>query len=420
MQRQRNMGVLAALSVTLVIEPGPGRFVAPSAVDAPRFEVDPLWPKPLPNHWLLGSAVGVAVDSRDHVFVLHLTDSFNQRNEIGAATVPPTGECCRPAPPVLEFDPEGTLVRAWGGPSSEYEWPESPNGLAIDPAGNLWIGGSGGGDTRLLKFAPDGRFLGYVGAAAARRPQQVDSATVVGGRGGRGRGGRGGVTLPPVPANSSSLEYFGGPADIAFDARGGRAFVADGFRNRRIAVVDIGTGRIQRYWGGYGQPPSDTDTASVLPGGGPRQFGTPVRCVALSADNLVYVCDPSRNRIQVFRSDGQFVREVSILPGTRGGGSVWDIAFSRDREQRFLFVADGMNKRIHVLERGSLKHVASFGGGGRQPGQFVTPHSVALDSRGNLYTVEAGEGKRVQRFVFKGLGTVSGDQGVVWPRRGGQ
>jgi DNA-binding beta-propeller fold protein YncE len=228
------------------------------------------------------------------------------------------------------------------------------------------------------------------------------------------------VTLPQVPANSISLEYFGGPADVAFDARGGRAFVADGFRNRRVAVVDLANGRIERYWGGYGQPPSDTDTLGAFPGGGTRQFGTPVRCVALSADDLVYVCDPSRNRIQVFRSDGRFVREASILPGTRGGGSVWDIAFSRDRDQRFLFVADGMNKKVHVLERGSLNHVASFGDGGRQPGQFVTPHSVALDSRGNLYTVEAGEGKRVQRFVFKGVSSLSGDQGVVWPRRGGQ
>jgi hypothetical protein len=414
MQRQRNMGIVAAFAVVLVLGgPEPLRWRAPQASEGPRFEVDPLWPKPLPNHWLLGSVVGVAVDERDHVFVLHLVDSFNQRNEIGAATQPPTGECCRPAPSVLEFDARGNLVGYWGGPSPQYDWPEVANGLALDPAGNLWIGGGGGGDTRLLKFTRDGHFLGYVGASVKLPLALPDSTADVAGRSGRGgRGGRGASARPAVPPDSRSLERFGGPADIAFDASGRRAFVADGFRNRRIAVVDVSTGRIERYWGGYGEPPSDSEAA-----GGGRQFGTPLRCVAVSLDDLVYVCDPAHNRIQVFRVDGSFVGEVQIMPQTRGGGSVWDIAFSRDRDQRFLFVADGMNKRIHVLERGSMTPITSFGGGGRQPGQFVMPHSLAVDSHGNLYAVEAGEGKRVQRFVFKGIGEVPRDQGVVWPRR---
>ncbi len=142
-------------------------------VQAPRFEVDPLWPKPLPNHWLLGSATGIAIDSRDHVYVIHLTDSFTARTETGAGTITPAGECCSSAPNVLEFDAAGSLVSSWGGPGQEYEWPAQNAGIAIDPAGNIWIGGIGGTDTRVLKFTKDGKFLAQYRqgwTAAHRRP----------------------------------------------------------------------------------------------------------------------------------------------------------------------------------------------------------------------------------------------------------
>src|SRR5215207_9043188 len=134
---------------------------------APRFEVDPLWPKPMPNHWILGSAVGVAVDSRDHVFVVHLTDSFNQRTETGATSNPPIGECCAPAPNVLEYDAAGTLVGHWGGPGQGYDWPEANHGIAVDGDGNVWIGGGGGADTRILKFSRDGKFIAQFGKPGA-------------------------------------------------------------------------------------------------------------------------------------------------------------------------------------------------------------------------------------------------------------
>ena len=111
----------------------------------PVFEVDPFWPKPLPNHWVLGSTIGVGVDSRDHVFIIHRgAGTLNERTEMGAATDPPTGECCVPAPYVLEFDPEGNLVNAWGGPGEGYDWPTSNHGITIDPKDNVWIGGNGG------------------------------------------------------------------------------------------------------------------------------------------------------------------------------------------------------------------------------------------------------------------------------------
>jgi DNA-binding beta-propeller fold protein YncE len=131
---------------------------------------------------------------------------------------------------------------------------------------------------------------------------------------------------------------------------------------------------------------------------------------------MLYVCDARNNRIQVFQKDGKFVREARIAPSTMANGAVWDIAFSRDPQQRYLYVADGSNMKVHVLERQSLNPLTSFGEGGRYPGQFLAVSGVATDSKGNLYTIEGAEGKRLQRFVFKGVGAVSRNQGVLWPK----
>jgi sugar lactone lactonase YvrE len=393
---------------------------------APMFEVDPLWPKPMANHWLLGSAVGLAVDERDNVFVLNLTNSFTVRTEIGLASNPPTGDCCMPAAALLVFDPAGNLVSHWGGAGTGYTWPVSNHGLAIDPQGNVWIGGAGGTDTRILKFARDGRFLAEIGKAVpvpAAPEVRAATDTVYAGAGGRaGRGGRGGGRAsgpPPLPANSNSREAFGGAADFAFDAAANEAFVADGYRNRRVAVVDVRTGAIKRFWGAYANKPDDTALPAYNPDSPPaKQFGNPVSCAVLSADGLVYVCDRTNNRIQVFRKNGTYVKEKVIMPKTRGAGAVWDLTFSRDPQQRFVYVADGMNMKVHILDRQSLELLTSFGDGGKQPGQFLGLHSVATDSKGNLYTIETNEGKRLQKFVFKGVGPVTKkDQGVLWPRR---
>lgn len=401
------------------------------AGQAPKFRVDPLWPKPLPNHWLLGSAVGVAVDSRDHVFVVNLTDSFNQRTEISAATNPPTGECCFPAPAVLEFDPEGNLVGSFGGPGQGFVWPASVHGVAVDDANNLWIGAAGGTDTQILKFGRDGRILGQFGSivamnagaggAGAGRGAAADTAYQgVAPAAGRGGGRGGAASRPALPANSAGMTAFGGATSISFDARANEAFVADGSRNRRVAVIDTRTGAIKRTWGAYGNRPDDAALAAYSPDApAAKQFGTPVSCAELANDGLVYVCDRSNNRIQVFRKDGTFVKEKIIAPRTRGAGSVWDVAFSRDPQQRFIYVADGQNMKVHILERESLEVVTSFGDGGRGPGQFYAVHSIATDSKGNIYTTETLEGKRVQKFLFQGLAPVtSRDQGV--PRDGGE
>jgi DNA-binding beta-propeller fold protein YncE len=390
MNRRRSLYIAGAL-VTLVVILAVGQAALQAnatqqTVEAPMFEVDPLWPQPLPNHWLLGSAIGVGVDSRDHVFVIHRRDSFNERTEIGAATDPPTGECCLPAPNILEFDPDGNLVNSWGGPGGGYDWPASNHGLSIDHMDNVWIGGNGPRDSHILKFSRDGQFLLQVGQAGQER-------------------------------NSLSMENFGRVAKISFDAANNEAYVADGYGNKRVAVIDMNTGEIKRFWGAYGNEPSDENLGPYDPDAPlAQQFRNPVHCAEPTNDGLVYVCDRPNNRIQVFNRDGTFVNEVQVAPRTLGDGAVWDIAFSRDPEQKYLYLADGKNMKVYIMDRQSLEVLTSFGDGGRQPGQFFAVHSIATDSEGNIYTTETYEGKRVQKFVFKGIGRVpAGDQGVVWP-----
>lgn len=362
--------------------------------EAPRFEVDPFWPKPLPNHWILGSTIGIGIDSRDHVFIVHRGDStLNQRTEAGADRSPPIGECCRAAPPVLEFDPEGNLVNAWGGVGPGYTWPASNHGIALDDKDNVWIGGngrtdSGQVDSHILKFTHDGRFIAQFGA-------------------------------PNLAPNSNSRTHFGRVAKISFDTKAQEAYVADGYSHRRVAVLDMSTGAIKRFWGAYGNVPSDSNLGPYDPAAPlAQQFRTPVHCAEPTPDGFVYVCDRPNDRIQVFTKDGRFVKEKRIAPLTRGDGSVWDIAFSRDPQQRFIYLADGKNERVYILDRQSLDVLTHFGGGGRQPGQFFAVHSIATDSKGNIYTTETYEGKRVQKFVYRGLAPVTKmDRGVPWPTR---
>ncbi|MGQ0765232.1 MAG: hypothetical protein ACT4OZ_06160 [Gemmatimonadota bacterium] len=390
----RGTRVAAALALAGAIGAlGAGQALLQAAIqpraEAPLFEVDPFWPRPLPNHWLLGSAIGVGVDSRDHVFIIHRGDStLNQRTEAGAKANPPIGECCASAPPILEFDPEGNLVNSWGGPGQGYTWPASNHGISLDGRDNVWIGGNGRGDSHILKFTRDGRLLMEIGT-------------------------------PGQATNSSSTTSFGRVAKIAFDDRANEAYLADGYGNKRVAVIDMTTGALKRYWGAYGNRPDDTNIGPYNPDAPlAQQFRNPVHCAEPTNDGLVYVCDRPNDRIQVFRKDGSFVKEARIAPRTLGDGSVWDIAFSRDPQQRFLYLADGKNAKIYIIDRQSLEVLTSFGDGGRQPGQFFAVHSIATDSRGNIYTTETYEGKRLQKFVYRGLAPVTArDRGVPWPRR---
>ncbi|HLU07288.1 MAG TPA: hypothetical protein VKZ91_12085 [Woeseiaceae bacterium] len=354
--------------------------------EAPVFEVDPFWPKPLPNHWVLGATIGLSVDSRDHVFIVHRRDSFNERTEIGAATDPKTGECCIPAPNILEFDPAGNLVNHWGGPGEGYTWPSSNHGVTVDHMDNIWIGGNGATDSHILKFTRDGEFLKQFGEAGQA-------------------------------ANSLSAAHFAGVAEIAFDANANEAYVADGYRNKRVAVLDADTGELKRFWGAYGNEPDDANLGPYDPDAPPaQQFRNPVHCAQPSYDGLVYVCDRVNNRIQVFEPDGTFVKEQRIAPATLGDGSVWDIAFSHDADQRFIYLADGKNMKVYIMERETLEILTSFGDGGRNPGQFYAVHNIATDSKGNIYTVETYEGKRLQKFAYKGMAPVTvANRGTPWP-----
>ncbi|MEX2281920.1 MAG: hypothetical protein WEE89_05515 [Gemmatimonadota bacterium] len=394
--KKRNV-ILGGLLVSAIIALGAGqRALDPmaereQAVQAPRFEVDPFWPKPLPNHWVLGMAIGVGVDSRDHVFIVHRSnDSLEPTQERGATANPPISECCVGAPPVLEFDPEGNLVRGWGGPADGYTWPGSNHGIAIDDKDNVWIGGNGGSDSHILKFTHDGKFLMQIGTPGLGQQNA-----------------------------SHAMDRFGKVAKISFDVANNEAYIADGYGNRRVAVIDMDNGKIKRFWGAYGNKPDDTATPPYNPDAPLiQQFRTPVHCAEPTNDGLVYVCDRPNDRIQVFRKDGTFVKEQRIAPRTLGDGSVWDIAFSRDPQQKFLYLADGKNARVYVMDRQSLEILTTFGDGGRQPGQFFAVHSIATDSKGNIYTTETYEGKRLQKFVYKGVTSIaSKNQGTVWPKR---
>ncbi len=408
MKRTRNWAFAAGL-VGVIGGLGAGQAAIRAATDrqaaqAPMFEVDPFWPKPLPNHWILGSTIGVAVDSKDHVFIIHRGDpTLNQRTEAGAAAKPPIGDCCLAAPPILEFDPEGNLVASWGGPEAGHDWPESNHGISVDHKDNVWIGGNGACpndstatagcprgtvDSFILKFTHDGKFLFEFG-------------------------------MPHQAVNSNSLTSFGRVAKIAFDPTANEAFLADGYGNKRVAVIDMDNGKVKRYWGAYGNKPDDARLPPYNPDAPPaQQFRNPVHCAQPSNDGLVYVCDRPNDRIQVFRKDGSFVKEARIAPRTLGDGSVWDISFSRDPEQKYIYLADGKNERVYIIDRQSLEILTQFGDGGHQAGQFFGVHSIATDSKGNIYTTETYEGKRVQKFVYLGVRPVtSKNQGVIWPKR---
>jgi hypothetical protein len=354
---------------------------------APRFEADPFWPKPLPNNWVLGSVIGISVDSRDHVWIIHRHQSVNLETEASAGKNTPAGTCCSIAPPVLEIDAAGNVVGSWGGPGAGYDWPTSNHGITVDHMDNVWIGGNDVKDAHILKFTRAGQLLFQLG-----KPEQN--------------------------AGSNDSVNFWRVAEISIDAAANEAYVADGYGNKRVVVIDANTGERKRYWGAYGNRPDDTDLGLYDPAAPPaQQFRNPVHCAEPSLDGFVYVCDRVNDRIQVFRKDGTFVSELTVAPETRGAGSVWDIAFSKDPGQAYIYLADGLNERVYVIHRGEMRILTSFGTGGRQPGQFFGVHSIATDSQGNVYTTETYEGKRLQKFVYRGLDAIPGEsQGTVWPK----
>lgn len=405
----RNRRVYAgAAFVAILLALGVGQAMldraSAQAKQAPRFEVDPFWPKPMPNNWVMGMTIGIGVSADDHVWVIHRGNDPGNLDRTELAVVkegaPRVGECCNPAPPVLEFDAAGNLVGSWGGQPKDgsYDWPESNHGIVVDHKGFVWIGGNGGPDAHILKFTRDGKFVAQYGKKNARLKEGEPGAK------------------PSFVANSADMNNFGRVAKIFIDPKANEGYVADGYLNHRVAVIDLDSGKIKRFWGAYGKPPTDDPLGPYDPAAPvAQQFRTPVHCAEASNDGFVYVCDRPNDRVQIFTSEGKFVKEVFVAKETRADGSVWDIAFSKDPTQKYLYMADGVNEHVRVFDRQSMEELYNFGYGGRQPGMFLGVHSIATDSKGNIYTTETYTGKRLQKFTLKGEGAVPKSGVPAWP-----
>jgi hypothetical protein len=388
----RGFGLLAAGIVVIAATFGPATQARGGERDIPHYVNDPSWPKPFPNHWVIGQIGGLAVDSHDYIWVLqralpYSVDDQGMKHELALADRMPS---------VLEFDAEGNILRSWGGQGFVPDWPQSEHALWVDKAGNVWIGGNAPGDRQVLKFTAAGRQLLEIGHPTHALRDNADTSML------------------------------GEPAGIEVDDAAHEVYIADGYLNNRIVVHDSDTGKFKRGWGAYGiplpeiaNPPEPTgDAASTVghyvregpdyvPGEPPeKQFRTPVHCVHLSAKGYVFVCDRRNDRIQVFNKQGKFLKEFMVHRETQGNGSVWALNFSRYPRQKYLLVADGINQRIWVLRRKDGVEVSSFGAG-----YLHSVHEGGLDSSGNYYIGDvggdggrgggAGNGKSIQKFVLQ-------------------
>lgn len=352
---------------------------------APHYKVDPFWPKQLPNKWIVGQVGGMAVDSEDHIWVLQRPRSATL-DELGAAQNPPRSDCCMITPAVLEFDIAGNLINSWGGPGFVQDWPTNEHAIWVDKGGSVWISGAGVDDRQVLKFTPDGHQILEIGRKSKK------------------------------PKNNQDTTMLGRAAAIDVDDAAHEVYIADGYLNNRIMVFDSDTGKFKRGWGGYGMPLSQVSNSveqiegevsaagqilPYAPNDPPdRQFRSPVHCVRLANDGMVYVCDRHNDRIQVFTKQGKFIREFFLHPETLGNGSTWTMTFSHDVGQKYMLVVDGENNTIWIATRSDGRVISSFGHSGRNAGQFHWVHQAAMDSMGNLYTGEVDTGKRVQKFVL--------------------
>jgi DNA-binding beta-propeller fold protein YncE len=365
----------AALALAALWSAGHAPVGDAQGVQVPLFEYDPSFPKPLPENWAIGPIGGLAVDRQDHLYVVQRPGGLLTNPRLsGADDTPPKADCCIAAPPVLEFDAAGTLVNSWGGPGAGYDWPQSEHGVFVDHKETVWLAGAGGKDHQLLKFTRQGKFMQQFGKAGMSK-------------------------------GSADTTNMRGPANLVVDAASNEVYVADGYGNRRIIVLDADTFAFKRMWGAYGNRPDDADPGPYNPDAPPlQQFRLPHN-ISISRDGLIYVADRPNNRIQVFRKDGTFVKEAFISRRTFLSGAASGFALSHDPQQRFLYMIDGANHHVWILNRDTLQVVARFGQQGLFGGSLNTPHAIAVDSRGNIYVGENFDARRFQRFLYRGLGT---------------
>ena len=357
----------------------------------PVFQVDATFPT-MPDHTVLGGVGGVTADSHGNVWVFHRPHTLEEGNAFENGY--------KPAPPVLEFDETGKYIQGWGGPSAtgEYQWTNrgglhsayaecgscseerrtngdgrpgsGEHGIYVDDKDNVWLTGNGDGDGQILKFSKSGKFLLQIGRAGTK-------------------------------ADSNDTKNVSRATTVVVNPKTNEAFVSDGYGNRRVVVFDADTGAYKRHWGAYGKKPDDkAPNARLLTGPGSQQFNTP-HGITISKDGLVYVADRANNRVQAFRPDGTFLKEGYNKRESRGTGSAFGVALSGDPQQRFVYVADGSNERIAIMDRSTLEVIGSIGGPGRKAGEFFHLHSLATDLKGNIITGES-QGYRVQKFVYKG------------------
>lgn len=328
-----------------------------SRSDAPRFELDPKWPKPLPEGWITGQLPCVYVDRNDNILIVNRGNITDEERET-----------CIQAPPVMIFDRNGDLLHAWG------DWdvmPATPHSCAVDRDNNVWI--SANGDGMVQKYTYDGKLLLQIGQKGV-----FDTAD----------GGKKG------PGLNAARDRFNKPAGIACDPTNDDVYFADGYGNRRIVVFDK-DGKYLRQWGRQATP-------EEMEAGVGGAFAEVVHSVDIDNDGLVYVGDRQGDRVQVFDKHGNFKRNIWVRTGTAQlpdkRGTAWWTAFSRDSAQHYLYVMNGRNEQVHILERESAEIVSSFGRPGHQLGDFTHGHSIAVDSHGNLYVAETSWGRRVHRF----------------------
>ena len=392
---QRFLAAVAVITAAGFLQAAYAAEGTPVADEIPTFKYDPDWPRQLPNAWMTGNIGAVYIDMNDHIWIAQRPGSTTGLSERYALNG--SGECCAPAPPVLEFDTAGNLIQFWGPvhtrddatkkqvligkqyPGPTYEdgvWPGSEHGIAGDAQGNIWVTGSG--PSTLIKLAHDGKLLLRIGAEDAKSGVDKDKLA--------------------------------GPAGVTVDDKANEVYVSDGYVNRRVVVFDATTGKFKRHWGAYGKPPTDVQWKSAETGPdlkSQNQHLTVAHCVVISKDGLVYVCDRANSRVQLFQKSGKFVKELFIDPKATGFGTVYAMAFSADPEQKYLYVGNGSDRKIHILRRSDMKMLGSFGTGVREGGRFMLIHTMATDSKGNLYVGETIDNNRIQRFNFTGLKPVA-------------
>ena len=322
-----------------------------------RYEVDPSWPQELPEGWVLSQIGSVCVDRRGHVLALNRANITDEQ-----------AETCENAPPVLVFDRDGRLLHTWG---DRDVLPRMLHGSFIDHEQHVWI--TGMHDGIVQKYDWNGELLLEIGDRG-----MVDSSD---------------GTLEGAPLNRSRTRFFN-PSAVAVDPEDGHVYVADGYGNRRVVVLDR-DGAFVRQWGRQG-------TKAEAEAGTPGTFMQVVHGIAISREGLVHVCDRQGDRVQVFERDGSFVRNIWIRTGTPElpdrRGTAWWTGFSPDPDERYLYVMNGRNEQVHILDRPSGELLESFGRPGHMLGAFTHGHTLAVDEDWSVYVGETHDGRRLQRF----------------------